>query len=393
MSIINALQNSVKNANAKQTAYYLSIVPVEKLTSDRADLLLGRLLKAIFYTRHPTDTKKFITKLILFRWANKDLKTKEEVEGESITVFESLFFNSNVDYDLLKFLAGNTNYTLYRIVLDVLESMFNNDSQYNILFGLKRIFKIYEGLYDRSEIETLRDKALEIGNNPVYLYINIILKNKMKKYAPRPKWIINEIKLETESQLKDKIESVKPVDYDQSEIIKIIKTEAKKNNIQFKNLRYIEEEIKNLDHENQMDVIRPFIKNEIEKNALDVFRLYGPENRYPFSSSEDLKDYRSRMLKCDYFEIDPDTGESSAYDGVCWRCSLHLKHKWYSVRAPMLGGGWKGWFCNWECMSEWVNDIYEPNFSKDTEVDQIYELIHVMKSLVEKFGIWDRLEY
>jgi len=392
MSKIKLIFSAIDKYDPKKLSGYLSLIPVEKMAAANSDLLLAGLLNRIYNLKQQTPKRILMIRLVMLRWTNLDPKTKEEVEGEALTLFESLFFNPNLPTPTLKFIASiQIDYSLYRVMSDVVDVEYNNKATYNTLFGLKRIFKVYEGSYQRKEVELISKQGLKLANDTIYEYTKLILK-KMVEYAPKPDWIIATTSLEKESILKAKLKSSPKKNYSLEEMINIIKTKAKEDKLALVNLDLIKDKLKSLNYSQQLDLIHPFLEEtEIEKNKL-AFRLYGPSNRYPFPDEEDLKDYRDRMLQCDYFEIDPDTGEKEIYRGVCWQCSLHLKHKWYAVRAPLLGGGWKGWFCNWKCCTDWLNIIYEPNLTKNEELYRLAELVGRMKKLIDQYGIIDRLE-
>lgn len=389
MSIIKNIFNFITLGDNAQLIRYLNQIPVEKMTGDRSDLMLGMLLQKVYTSKHPNQ--KLMVESVLYRWANKDPKTGQEIMGESITLFESLFFNPRITNQVLKYISNiYTEYTLVGIMMDVVESKFNNDGTYNTLFGLKRIFNIYQSSYTRQEIIFIQEKAFKVGNNPIYEYLSNILKS-MVVYAPKPKWVIQPKVLKKELILEKELK-VKSKKYTDDEIINILKTKSESEGIKIVNISEVISDIKKLSYQRKIDTIRPLIREELIEETIGQFRLYGPSNRYPFPDEEDLTDYRDRMLKCDYFEIDPDTGESDAYDGVCWKCYLHLRHKWYAVRAPMVGGGWKGWFCNWDCVIKWLDTVYDPSFSDEKEIEKLDELVSNMRLLIDKYGIVDRLE-
>lgn len=388
MSALKLIFNLISNGSSEQMPAYLDKIPVEKMSPDKSDQLLAILLDKIYAAKH--QHRELMMRLVLFRWANLDPKTKEEVEGESLTVFESLFFNDRISLANLKWIASlYPTESLYKILLDVTEYDFNNGRNYSTPFGLKRIFNVYDGSYTRDEIESIHNKAFEVGNNTLYLHTRIILETKFITYAPKPVWIVTPKELQTEAQLRKNLKPRKRKEYTLDEMINLMQKYSK--GIDITNLKEIRTKMSNLSYSDRLNLVRPFIKEETGV-IVNLFQLYGPSNRYPFPDSDDLRNYRDRMLQCDYFEVDPLTGETQGYKGVCWQCSYHIRHKWYAVRAPLLGGGWKGWFCNWKCVTEWLNIVYEVNLSDEEELLKLAELVRRMKELVLKYGIIDRLE-
>jgi hypothetical protein len=85
--------------------------------------------------------------------------------------------------------------------------------------------------------------------------------------------------------------------------------------------------------------------------------VYGPINSMVGESISDDKECLEtggcRMLLCRcYDRLDEDDDESDWYTGACEKCSLRIAKRWYAVRVPVEGGGWRGTFCSWECAAE-----------------------------------------
>lgn len=98
------------------------------------------------------------------------------------------------------------------------------------------------------------------------------------------------------------------------------------------------------------------------------FREFGPVNTMNisvFSEDDQCRKYGGcRMFLCNDFleceseEEDVDDCEYTGnwFSGVCSICSRVIPKKYYAVRLPLVGGGWKGCYCSFSCLENDVND-------------------------------------
>lgn len=379
------LLESINIGNLNKFTQIMKFIPVEKYNQEQSDRLLGVTLNAI--ARSKSDFKKDLARVLIYRWADKGLDGLE-IEGDYLSVFESLFFNNNVKYESLQFVAPiYSNYPLVRIVLDVIETQYNNSGRTYISFGLKRIFKVYKGTYTRPELNFLAKEALKLGNNQAIVFLNNVISTQFKVFAKKPDWVVPIGPLVEESKIKptskEKIGTMS-----NSEFLKIVKENYTQSKIEVLNFDQITKKVSQMSPSEKMSMARPLLEDVIKISDKKYFQAYGPSNPYRFPSEEDMRDSRDRMLQCDYFEINPDTFESSAFDGVCWMCQDHIKHKWYSVRAPIPNGGWKGWFCSWSCTARWIKEVNE---YEDIELFRTAILIKKFQEEINIYKIRDRL--
>ena len=89
----------------------------------------------------------------------------------------------------------------------------------------------------------------------------------------------------------------------------------------------------------------------------EIQRVHGPAN--PLLGADlTLDDVCStyggcRMLLCTCFEEDEEYEEERAedwYTGMCDGCDRSISKRWYAVRLPLAGGGWRGCYCSTRCM-------------------------------------------
>jgi len=109
-------------------------------------------------------------------------------------------------------------------------------------------------------------------------------------------------------------------------------------------------------------------------------RIFGPVNRCNTRNciSNPGKDGPCRMLECLCLEDD----SSDWFHGNCdnYYCSKKIRDRSHAVRIPENNGGWKGGFCNFECLEDSL-------LFKDK--DTAYRL-ETLKNTINEDGIMDR---
>jgi hypothetical protein len=136
----------------------------------------------------------------------------------------------------------------------------------------------------------------------------------------------------------------------------------------------------------------------------DVFRVYGPVNPYLDTDFSNLRNEETgeldvnlifggaRMFTDMALEYDPETGVplDDWFTGYCLQCSKRIRAYHHAVREPVLQGGWRGCYCNWDC----VRDSIRPVTEQDTDTYNMYvlqmALIKEMENAINDIGIQDR---
>lgn len=234
------------------------------------------------------------------------------------------------------------------------------------------------------ECLSLTDDSLNVVyQNPELkkLIQNIINKLKMQK----PKWIISN----TENKKHDKIPNVLCTD-DASDIIyqkfrHFFKFDQINDGVDAKKIIKYTYALSSYD--DKMQMLGQKITNHIDD--LEIFRSFGPVNtQSKYRSDEEIccLNYGGcRMFLCndfsDYDAMDNNDDYKSCnddwYTGLCTSCELHIPHKKWSLRLPLLCGGWKGCYCSKECLMNDANDDYTlamiSNIVTQIEIYCIYE--------------------
>ena len=123
-------------------------------------------------------------------------------------------------------------------------------------------------------------------------------------------------------------------------------------------------------------------------------RVWGPKNKMEDRGclSTPNSEGPCRMLLCDCLQ-NFDQEDDNFYDkntkyawftGRCDVCMNHIQNLSHAVRFPNQGGGWRGCFCSFECMTK----ITSVPFTKEENM-----LIEITKSNINTYGIMDRSSF
>lgn len=107
-----------------------------------------------------------------------------------------------------------------------------------------------------------------------------------------------------------------------------------------------------------------------DNKELAVIQQYGPSSVSSYSNDKTLKcsqHHGCHMLLCEHdnilnFELSGNINkEGDWFIGYCEICWNHIKSKQYSIREPLINGGWSGCYCSIECLQQKIgyNNEYE----------------------------------
>lgn len=135
----------------------------------------------------------------------------------------------------------------------------------------------------------------------------------------------------------------------------------------------------------------------------DVFRVYGPVNPFPdtdFSilvTDEGKPDvnviYGGARMFTDMsieWDYENDLPVDDWFRGYCLQCSRRIRNYHHAIREPLLMGGWRGCYCSFDCVYEFIKLDTE----NDPDLYNIYtlrvNLLRVVDQDMAEFGIQDR---
>ena len=140
----------------------------------------------------------------------------------------------------------------------------------------------------------------------------------------------------------------------------------------------------------------PLVRSLQEDSSL--FQLMGPVNNYndlTINSVEDAYQHfqygGTRMFTDLLSEYDPyeDEMKSNWFTGSCDQCYHRIQKYTHAVRRPLLLGGWRGCFCDFDCVRAWLERHFEDNDLSESEEALTYALVAQFEEDLNKHGIWD----
>lgn len=350
------------------------------------DLSIFKSLFDICFKYNRTDEFK----ILYDKWTLPDL-------FQDFSLILWMFINVNFTSKELKFACDILDYSY----VDIVDELIYYDSNYEILLAMKKCDEIFE----KQSNETygyLMDLANVENNSEVFNYL-IDKFVAGSDYAQTPEWIkdFTNNNMPTEDEIDRKrlinikitIEDVNKLSLD--EMIKLLTASGKELGLTEDTIEqskeYFRKIIPSMDDKEKYMLMKDILKikkyNE-EQDNIDSFRLYGPDNPLVETSYSELKDRRSRMFYCNYFDFDED--EQEFYDwfiGFCEICYKRIKYRWYAVRLPLPHGGFRGCYCSHQCLQDAVTkreeDRGEPDMALRIMVDD-------MISDLKKYGIQQR---
>jgi hypothetical protein len=139
------------------------------------------------------------------------------------------------------------------------------------------------------------------------------------------------------------------------------------------------------------------VKSFPSLDSTALFREYGPINTiYSVSSSHDPTHVCAKyggcaMLLCTEFEeidangddfdlmtVEEHLEDIDWYRGSCDICLKKIPYRHYAVRLPLLHGGWKGCYCSFDCMKDFIDN------------EQIAIMVGRVQEQLSVIGIRDR---
>lgn len=135
----------------------------------------------------------------------------------------------------------------------------------------------------------------------------------------------------------------------------------------------------------------PTVRDEMVKKFAAFFevendnarnRIWGPLNAGDGICSN--SEGPCRMLYCNcYRDTEEEVPDTDWFTGRCDYCQVRLLDPSHAVRAPMEDGGWRGCFCDFNCIRK----------SDEIELEYDRFLLTTAETIIKEFGIIDRTKY
>jgi len=135
----------------------------------------------------------------------------------------------------------------------------------------------------------------------------------------------------------------------------------------------------------------------------DVFRVYGPVNPFADTDFSKLRNEEGELdvniifggarmftdlsLESDH---DNDLPVDDWFVGHCLQCSARIRSYHHAVREPWITGGWRGCYCDWKCVREFIELDTEPDPDLYNEYVTKIALTREYEERMNEIGIQDR---
>ena len=323
------------------------------------DEYINRLGETITLLRKHRASEDIIYSLI----SQFDLQTSDP-DVSFITALET-FVCTRQD---LRYLVQNCSYIsdIKFIISQIMDNPSFSQVMANLLYA-------YEDKMTNDDLIDLKEHLDMYESKTMKKYPSVMnyIERNMKLKAKKPKWVSIE-----DGENKSYLKNVSlGMDQDKKEVfMKQLEEESGKINIKG-------------DMKEMIDMFSSSISDIVDKDTSynKSFRVWGPENS--FLDRDCTTNFGGkgpcRMLSCICRDAEENQGElmSDWFTGKCDVCNRIIEDMSHAVRYPVKGGGWRGCYCSFKCISD------DPPYQMNKE-DQV-RLKNVQKRMQE-VGIMDR---
>ena len=328
---------------------------ISKLSSDMDEYLniMGQFISVL----HRLDADRETIESVLSQWSGKE----ERPENAFLSAAET-FVCSNED---LRFVVRKLE-TLPDIRY-MIDGIMENPS-----FGqvLNRLLYAYEDSMTNDDLIDLKEHLEEYQKTTNKRLANVsnYIDRCIKINAKIPKWV----SLNPGESNMDLEQVSYGLDKDDNELILTkLREEASKLNVKGNIDNYID-----MFSSTMSDIV------DVGTNYNKSFRVWGPENRF---FGRDCVGNPGGIGPCRMFRCLCRPGEDEEmgiwFTGKCDNCSKKIVNLSHAVRYPAKGGGWRGCYCSFHCISQLPP--YQMNKEDNVRLKKV-------ETDVETIGIMDR---
>lgn len=397
--IYKSIIKNILNGDIKSLSSNLKYLPIENIDPKPVDVMLGDLSSKTLKSSKPKETLS----TLMQRWKNKDIITREEVEGNGLSLYEGMYYNTNVDVEVLSLASDIENkVTFYQIAEDVIDNVFffNNGSS-SIEYGLERANVVYKPK-DINLLTSLMYKAREKGNNPIAYYLKALIYTLPKVYAPKPEWIDDSppARFLGTSSLIENNETLslnkvyKPRKYTPKDVMELLNASFSSESLTIENEVEVHSNISKFNDMELLDIVHSlerggYVHTKLDKFEVRRFKIHGPFNPVDAMTMEDYGTNNDCMFVSSYLEWVDEGEDDSRFNGMCWECPKSIKYYWYGFRIPMPTGGWLGWFCGDLCAKKWTNRYFALD-EDSRKIPNIIRMILKFRKQLDRYKIYNR---
>lgn len=403
-AIIQLTGEAILHNDNDKLVRFLNISPLDKLTSDQADVLLNRYLE----TAAGIDNTEAIP-IILDAW--KRVYPEEEDTPLPILLFMIPLFNSST----LSFVIKSMKDISY---MEMMDYFIRYDSKPELSAACKKAVEVF----GEQDVDTYNALLGFAENRKNKVVIDFLL-NKIREnnnYAELGPWIkhFNSSELNISdptvlseevplpraidliNQIKD-LAKVPPISFNlppDTELINIFTEGFETSGVTLENLEEIRNTISfnlsNVTREEKLALFRPIIEMNKLKNLetnVEIFRIFGPVHPLIDSDIEEMTWGGSRMFISTIYDFNHEMGYMEDYfDFYCYVCNFKLISRWHCLRKPRPLGGWEGCYCSFNCMRKSEERNENPEDQNPDIATMV--LMDIFERQIMEIGIANRID-
>ena len=333
----------------------------------------------------------------------------EECLTVLLEAWNDAFYTGTMDYEAYMFtLRALPNLVLQYVATHVpesspgyfLEQLCANPQEPGVLDGIYRCITLFGvGAFQPSDVNTLRLRALESNQQEVAEALGQLWSEVMPDLA-QPQWLMTpKDGLTTQDALSETADTL--AEARTTTPMPTLSLEAalelaldgmdERDPERPQATSALRAALQSMTDTERYATLQPLHKNMEILSLYDdkeLQRIHGPANPLigadlTLADDECCLYGGCRMLLCTCFEEDQETEEERAddwYTGMCDGCDRAISKRWYAVRLPLSGGGWRGCYCSTRCMRP----------QADTLLQTL--LINNLDAQLTDTGIYDRLD-
>ena len=395
--ILDSIDTSLQN-HSSDVSVYLNLLTISPaMVQEDFQTLLLTMLDIAKYNSNVNGANQVLTR---FELSNP--------RQSILPLITDMYLWDASTIDLLKFMAKVRNKDKF---LCHIHNLLTYTDSYLLIRTCERLDAVYPN-QPASVYAGLYDKAVEFGVSKIAEWLLAKI-STISNFINKPNWVktFNDIEFKNDKPIIPNpiipAFSLPSADTAALLILKNLGRYKIDIPLQSQGFEVVKAKYEQADHEGKKamlaDIYRFLYINDLEKSDL-YFKLLGPAHALNGFSVDDyehpcLKYGPCRMLVCQHYTEFLDLDEVGIPDdwflGACQYCGDRISNRIYSLREPVIQGGWRGCYCSKLdndgqpiCLIEDLN----ARDGDDTIDPMVFNIINSYLTDLKKIGIQDRPE-